>query len=212
MPIGRRRPSRLVFLAVPLSAVLATELFSRAVLASNATQPTMSLAAPADFAGISDPVARSAAYFTELGKVLTNPRCTNCHPRTDRPRQGDEARLHQPPVFRDVDGFGLEGMRCGSCHRAANFNPADMPGHPEWHLAPAMMAWEGKSIAEICTQIKDPNRNGGRTLHDLVVHIGTDTLVGWAWAPGAGRTAAPGTQKQAGALVAAWAESGAACP
>src|ERR1700733_1792945 len=43
------------------------------------------------FSSISDPAARSAAYFTELGKVLTNPRCLNCHPAGDRPRQGDTA-------------------------------------------------------------------------------------------------------------------------
>src|ERR1700722_4771572 len=38
------------------------------------------------------------------------------------------------------------------------------------------------------------------------------TLVGWAWAPGFGRFPAPGTQKQAGALVEAWVNTGAACP
>jgi hypothetical protein len=52
------------------------------------------------FSSISDPAARSTAYFTELGKVLTSPRCLNCHPAGDRPRQGDTARLHQPPVER----------------------------------------------------------------------------------------------------------------
>lgn len=197
-----------VFLAVALATVTATSFVGQGVLASDAK----TLAAPADFAGIADQTERSAAYFTELGKVLTNPRCVNCHPRTDRPRQGDESRLHQPPVFRGVDGFGLEAMRCASCHRGANFDAARMPGHPEWHLAPAEMAWEGKTASEICVQIKDPKRNGGRSLHDLFEHIGSDTLVGWAWAPGPGRTPAPGTQKQAGALVQAWAESGAACP
>ena len=60
-----------------------------------------------------------------------------------------------------------------------------MPGHPDWHLAPREMAWEGKTLAEICAQIKDPARNGGRSLDDLIDHIGDDTLVGWAWAPGA---------------------------
>ncbi|MBS0561949.1 MAG: Isoquinoline 1-oxidoreductase subunit [Proteobacteria bacterium] len=170
------------------------------------------LAAPASFAGIADPAKRSAAYFTELGKVLTNPRCTNCHPATDRPRQGDSARLHQPPVFRGVDGFGLDSMRCTNCHRDSNFDPGHVPGHAGWHLAPAEMAWEGKTVSEICVQIKDPKRNGGRSLEDLIEHIGKDTLVGWAWAPGAGRTPAPGTQAQAGALVEAWVKSGAACP
>ena len=33
---------------------------------------------------------RSVALFAELGKVLTHPRCVNCHPAGDRPRQGDE--------------------------------------------------------------------------------------------------------------------------
>jgi hypothetical protein len=170
------------------------------------------LASPESFASIADTDARSAAMFTELGKVLTHPRCTNCHPVSDRPRQGNESRLHQPPVRRGADGHGLPAMRCSICHQNANFDPGRMPGHPEWHLAPREMAWEGKTVAEICAQIKDPTRNGGRKVEELVHHISEDTLVGWAWAPGAGRSPAPGTQKQAGALVDAWVRSGAACP
>jgi len=170
------------------------------------------LASPESFAAIADTDARSAAMFTELGKVLTHPRCVNCHPAGDRPRQGDERRLHQPPVARGVDGHGTETMRCSICHQNANFEPGRVPGHPEWHLAPREMAWEGKTVAEICDQIKDPARNGGRKVEDLIHHIGTDTLVGWAWHPGFGRTPAPGTQKEAGALVEAWVKTGAACP
>jgi len=168
------------------------------------------LAAPEEFAAIADPAARSAALFTELGKVLTHPRCVNCHPASDRPRQGDLSRLHQPPVTRGADGFGLPAMRCPICHQQANFGL--VPGNPRWHLAPREMAWEGKTLAEICTQLKDRERNGGRSVEELVDHIGVDDLVGWAWAPGPGRRPAPGTQKQAGALVAAWVETGAACP
>jgi hypothetical protein len=170
------------------------------------------LASPEHFAEIADTDARSAAMFSELGKVLTHPRCTNCHPAGDRPRQGDESRLHQPPVARGADGHGVETMRCSICHGNANFEPGRMPGHPEWHLAPREMAWEGKTIAEICAQIKDPARNGGRKVEDLIHHIGEDTLVGWAWHPGFGRSPAPGTQAQAGALVEAWMKTGAACP
>jgi hypothetical protein len=170
------------------------------------------LAPPEVFSAIGDPDKRSAALFVELGKVLLHPRCVNCHPAGDRPHQGDLARLHQPPVARGPDGHGLETMRCSICHGPANFDPARMPGHPEWHLAPVEMAWEGKTLGEICAQIKDPKRNGSRSLEDLVHHIGSDTLVGWAWAPGFGRQPAPGTQKLAGALVEAWVETGAACP
>ena len=174
--------------------------------------PSHTLASADSFAVISDTEARSAAIFTELGKVLTHPRCTNCHPAGDRPRQGDESRLHQPPVTRGADGHGLETMRCSICHGNANFDSGRMPGHPEWHLAPREMAWEGKTLAEICAQIKDPGRNGGRKVEDLIHHIGEDTLVGWAWHPGFGRSPAPGTQAQAGALVEAWVRTGAACP
>lgn len=170
------------------------------------------LATPQSFDAIADTQTRSAAIFTELGKVLTHARCVNCHPASDSPRQGDLRRLHQPPVARGDDGHGLETMRCGTCHQSANFDPGRVPGHPHWQLAPREMAWEGKTVAEICAQLKDPARNGGRKVEDLIDHIGKDTLVGWAWAPGFGRAPAPGTQAQAGALVEAWAKSGAACP
>ena len=177
-----------------------------------AGDPSDGLATPESFSAISDTATRSAALFTELGKVLTHPRCVNCHPAGDRPHQGELGRLHQPPVERGADGHGLAAMRCSICHQAANFDPGRVPGHPEWHLAPREMAWEGKTLGDICVQIKDRERNGGRSPEDLVHHIGTDTLVGWAWAPGFGRRPAPGTQKQAGALVDAWVKTGAACP
>ena len=201
--------SELRFQLLVAVAVVAMSMLGGFAISETAP-PT--LASPERFASIADPDARSAAMFTELGKVLTHPRCVNCHPAGDRPRQGDERRLHQPPVARGVDGHGTETMRCSICHQNANFDPGRVPGHPEWHLAPREMAWEGKTVAEICAQIKDPARNGGRKVEQLVHHIGEDTLVGWAWAPGAGRSPAPGTQKQAGALVDAWVKSGAACP
>ena len=170
------------------------------------------LASPESFNGIADTNARSAAIFTELGKVLTHPRCTNCHPAGDSPRQTDFGRMHQPPVTRGADGHGKDAMRCSICHQHANFDPGRVPGHPEWHLAPREMAWAGKTVGEICAQIRDPARNGGRKVEELIEHIGKDTLVGWAWHPGFGRAPAPGTQAQAGALVEAWVKTGAACP
>jgi hypothetical protein len=170
------------------------------------------LATPESFAPISETASRSAALFAEVGKVLTHPRCVNCHPAGDRPHQGEANRLHQPPVERGADGFGLAAMRCPICHQQANFEPGRVPGNPIWHLAPREMAWEGKTLGQICAQIKDPALNGGRSLDALVEHIGSDHLVGWAWAPGFGRQPAPGTQKEAGALVEAWVKTGAVCP
>jgi hypothetical protein len=74
------------------------------------------------------------------------------------------------------------------------------------------MAWQQRSLAEICAQVKDPARNGGHNLNEIVDHMTKDELVGWAWKPGAGRAPAPGTQATFGALVKAWADSGAVCP
>jgi hypothetical protein len=202
----RLKPRAKVLLVV--AALLATMMSARAI----SDEASDNLAAPESFATIADSAARSAALFTEAGKVLTHPRCVNCHPAGDRPRQGDVRRLHQPPVSRGEGGFGLPAMRCPICHQAANFEPAGVPGNPGWHLAPREMGWEDKTLGEICAQIKDPARNGGRSLEDIVHHVGEDHLVGWAWAPGGDRRPAPGTQAQAGALLDAWVKTGAICP
>lgn len=184
---------------------------STAVVPAIEGQSVLGLRAPGDFAAILDPPSRSAELFVEAGKVIQHPRCLNCHPVGDRPSQGT-GYPHQPPVERGPDGLGVTAMRCPTCHQAANFDPGRVPGHPKWHLAPASMAWQGLTLAQICAQLKDPARNGGLTLDQIVEHMTQEDLVGWAWKPGAGRTRPPGTQPAFGALIRAWVDSGAACP
>lgn len=167
---------------------------------------------PEAFATIQDKTARSMALFREAGKVITDPRCVNCHPDGNRPLQGEDMHPHQPLVVRGAGGMGAAGMRCFTCHGPENYNPAGVPGHPLWHLAPIEMAWQGKSLGYICAQIKDPKRNGGRSMDELVEHMAHDTLVGYGWHPGRGREPVPGTQKGFGELIAAWVASGAVCP
>jgi len=87
-----------------------------------------------------------------------------------------------------------------------------IPGHPRWDLAPRSMAWEGKSLGEICRQLKDKDLNGGRDLALLQEHIAMDDLVAWGWNPGDGREPAPGNQVLAGQLTQAWIDSGSECP
>jgi hypothetical protein len=67
-------------------------------------------------------------------------------------------------------------------------------------------------MGEICRQLKDPQRNGGRTLALLHEHLAKDELVGWGWHPGSGRDPVPGTQQRLGELIQAWIDSGAECP
>jgi hypothetical protein len=183
-------------------------------------QDRAELRSPSAFAGVSDPQGRSRALFTEAAKVIMNPRCMNCHPASDRPTQGNDMHPHSPPVTRGADGGGVPGNTCSACHMDRNVpifagqqtSFQSMPGHARWGLAPVEMAWEGKSMGEICRQIKDPRRNGGRDLALLHEHLAHDDLVAWAWKPGPGRDPAPGTQEQLGELVRAWIDSGAECP
>lgn len=119
---------------------------------------------------------------------------------------------HQPPVTRGPEGHGVVGMECASCHQDRNLSLARVPGAPNWHVAPREMAWVGKSPRHICEQMKDPKRNGGKSLAQIVEHNAHDALVAWGWAPGHDREPAPGSQKEFGAIVAAWVETGAECP
>lgn len=184
---------------------------TRAPLAQDSAA-AQQLRPPGAFAGIADPRARSVALFEEAGKVIAHPRCLNCHPAGENPTQGDAMRVHRPPVARGDGGFGPVAMRCTTCHGQANYDPARVPGHPTWHLAPAEMAWQGRSLGQICEQLKDPARNGGKSLAEMQAHMAEDSLVGWGWSPGAGRQPAPGTQAEFGALFQAWIDTGAHCP
>jgi hypothetical protein len=185
---------------------------------ANADQPStaQALKSPSEFASISNQAERSRAIFGEIGKLLTNPRCMNCHPAGDHPLQGNDRHEHMPPVWRGETGhletncFGCHTERNVTLHEAASYK--SIPGHPRWGVAPLSMAWEGKSLGDICRQLKDVNRNGGRDLAALQEHVAKDDLVGWAWNPGEGRTPAPGDQESAGRLVQAWIDSGAECP
>ena len=170
------------------------------------------LSSPVVFDSIADRAARSRALFTESAKVLTHARCVNCHPADETPRQGDAHIVHDPPVARGTSDRGVPAMQCTGCHQDHNLELARVPGAPGWHLAPVSMAWLGKSAHDICEQMKDPARNGGRSLAQLHDHLAHDSLVAWGWTPGADRAPAPGSQAQLGELIAAWIATGAECP
>lgn len=170
------------------------------------------LRAPEVFQLITDRAERSRALFLEASRVMLHPRCANCHPDGDSPLQGDAWRVHEPPVVRGPEDRGVVGMECTSCHQDRNVELARVPGAPGWHLAPRSMAWVGRTPRAVCEQLKDPSRNGGKTLAQIVEHNTHDALVAWGWAPGAGREPAPGSQQLFGAIVAAWVETGAECP
>jgi len=157
----------------------------------------------------------SRAAFLEVYRVLTSPRCQNCHPAGDAPLQGDDSHVHLQNVKRGTDGHGVYGMRCDTCHQTTNLAGAHLPpGNPKWGLpSPGQkMVFAGRSVAELCRHIKDPKQNGGRSLAVLLDHIANDDLVGWAWNPGEGRSLPPLSRADTVAQLRVWIEGGAACP
>ena len=185
-----------------------------AILGSIAVLPLLAspLAAQTD---AKPDAAASRAAFLQVYRVLTSPRCQNCHPAGDAPLQGDDSHVHLQNVKRGTDGHGVTAMRCDTCHQTANLPGAHMPpGNPKWSLpSPKQkMVTVGRSPAELCRQIKDPKQNGGRSLAKLLDHMANDDLVGRGWNPGDGRSLPPLSREETVAQMKIWIAGGAACP
>ena len=100
-----------------------------------------------------------------------------------------------------------------------------MPGFV-WHMPPPTMAIPlGLGAAELCERWLTPSLNsshlaqrGGRDDLDtfraefLDHHAQIDPLVKWAWDPGPGRTAAPGSHADFIRAMKVWILAGAPCP
>ena len=212
--------SRPRWMAAPLLGATALGTVLALACAGRGSAPPAPLPPVADgqlraldvFERIPSRAERSRALFLEASRVMLHPRCTNCHPAGDMPAQGDRGQPHDPPVFRGAADQGVPGLECTSCHQEHNLAHARVPGAPKWHLAPRAMAWVGLTPGALCAQLKDRQRNGDKSLEQIIEHSAHDGLVAWGWAPGWDRTPAPGTQEQFGALIAAWVKAGAECP
>jgi len=157
----------------------------------------------------------SVQAFMDVYKVLMSPRCMNCHPAGDVPLQGDDSHLHTMNVQRGPDGKGLFAEKCANCHQSANTPGLNMPpGNPSWHLPPEdmRMVFQGKSPKELAEQLKDPARNGHKTLQQLIRHVSSDTLVLWGWNPGDGRTKPPMAHAAFARQFKEWVNKGAVVP
>ena len=175
---------------------------------AGAREPLAAVARP-------ETLAASRAAFLAVYAVLMSPRCMNCHPAGDAPLQGDDSHVHIQGVKRGVDGKGLYALKCAACHQETNPPGLNMPpGNPRWHLPTAAMplVFQGLSPRELALQLKDPRRNGGKTLGQLVEHVSHDGLVLGAWQPGEGRTLPPLPHAEFAARFKEWVDKGAAVP
>ncbi len=162
-------------------------------------------------------VARGKKAFGDVHQVLLSPRCSNCHPAGNAPLQTDAGVPHAMNITRESE---KNGLACATCHSDKNAVDAvgapagSPPGAPNWHLPPedTPMVFVGRTPAQLCAQLKDPARNGNKSLAQLLEHVSHDALVLWGWNPGAGRTTPPLKHDVFVAAFKDWVDAGAPCP
>src|SRR5512143_838014 len=71
--------------AVRTKIAIAFLLLSPALAAADSSDAAHTLKSPDEFASIANKTERSGAIFGEIGKLVTHPRCMNCHPAGDHP-------------------------------------------------------------------------------------------------------------------------------
>lgn len=164
------------------------------------------------------------AAWDSIHAVLTHPRCLNCHVGPDNvPLWGTlEApdAIHGMAINAGESRIGVESLPCSACHQTST-RPNTVPHAPphtgmDWRLAPVEFQWTDRSSAEICAQLRDLDRNGGRDEAGLIEHILHDAdLIGfitWSFNPGAGRAPAPGSLQAHLEDMAIWTAAGMPCP
>jgi mono/diheme cytochrome c family protein len=152
--------------------------------------------------------------FRDVYRVLMHPRCLNCHPSGDAPLQYDDSRPHAMNVTR---ASAEAGLQCATCHQTQNSEAYGVkggpPGAPNWHLPEAEMplVFEGRSVVELCKQLKDPSQNGHKTLEQLYAHVAYDPLVLWGWDPGGERNTPPLEHAEFIQQFRVWVDAGGPC-
>jgi hypothetical protein len=160
---------------------------------------------------ISDREASLAAW-DRVVTVLQHPRCSNCHQPVQL-LQGDNGHRHTPRVVRGSDGRGVPGMRCVSCHsEQGNNETSRVPGAMEWKMPPRERAWAAMSVGQMCRTLKDPAKNGRRSLQGIIKHLQDDPLTHWAWDPGRTRESISMPHHVFIDFVEEWVRTGAHCP
>lgn len=160
------------------------------------------------------------AAFNRIYEVASHPRCSNCHVGADNrpmwsgPSYG-ETRPHGMNINAGESRIGAETLPCATCHAVSdrlNDTPHAAPQVAmTWMLAPVEAEWFGKSEAEICTQLRDPDRNGGRDMLELASHLDHDLILHWAWNPGGGREPAPYSLQDHVNDILTWGVAGFPC-
>lgn len=163
--------------------------------------------------------------FARIYEVVIHPRCANCHTGPDNIPMWyggakGPARPHGMNINAGDSRIGAETLVCSTCHRTSE-NLRSEPNAPphaalDWQLAPVEFEWFDKSAAEICAQLSDPDRTGGRDWMGLAEHLVDDAghrgFVLWGWNPGGDREPAPYSLQAHVDDVLTWGVAGQPCP
>lgn len=165
------------------------------------------------------------AAWDRVHAVVSHPRCANCHVGEDNiPMWSGPEYPQTGPHGMNIDAgdsrIGAETLPCATCHVTSSApanGPSDAPAAMiDWQLAPVDMIWFGQSSAQICAQMSDPARNGGRDWIQLAEHLRDDAahggFVAWGFAPGGARQPAPGDLQSHIDDVLKWGAAGQPCP
>ena len=155
--------------------------------------------------------------YNKMMDVLMSPRCLNCHPNDNIPKQADDGHPHYFGMSRGVNNLGFQATKCTTCHQTENNNYSGVPGAPEWSLAPDKMKWEGLTRNQIARSMLNSQNNGNRSLIELEEHLTEHELVLWAWKPGVDaqgvpREPPPVPLEEYKTAVKEWIEHGALVP
>lgn len=164
--------------------------------------------------------------WSKIYRVAQHPRCANCHvderniPMWSGLTRGDTARPHGMNINAGVSRIGAERLPCQTCHATSTRPNTQAHAAPHtgiaWQLAPVEFVWFGVSSADLCRQMRDPARNGGRNGEGLIEHIVHDAsvrgFIAWGFDPGAGREPAPGTLQEHLNDLGKWVSAGMPCP
>lgn len=197
---------------------LLTLVVGLASFASVAAGETVALDPPAEG---SVSIAQGLDAWARIYEVTSHPRCSNCHvgpsntPMWSGPSYG-KFRPHGMNIDAGDNRIGAEYILCSTCHTTSdrgNDTPHEAPRvAADWRLPPVEAEWFGKGSDDICNQLRDPDRNGGRTHLQLAEHLDHDVILHWAWAPGGGREPAPYSLQEHVNDILTWGVAGMPCP
>ena len=168
-------------------------------------------------------VDEGLAAWGRIYEVTSSPRCSNCHVGADNtpmwsgPSYGVRPRPHGMNINAGESRVGAEYITCNTCHAwREEAGPSDLPHAApqvaaDWRLAPVEAEWFGKSSRDVCAQLRDPARNGGRGYEEIAAHLDHDVILHWAWNPGGGRVPAPYSLQEHVDDVLLWGVAGMPC-